>query len=73
MITGADFGPCAECRFYGPQEEHSEDRDRGTCHRYPPQLVVSGGNMVSQFPIVRATNGCGEFSRESPRNPMSMR
>lgn len=54
---------CASCRHWKDRTEPGDDERWGTCHRYPPvvQYTVDDGSF-SMWPIVEATESCGELS-----------
>jgi len=48
---------CGNCRHIRPAG------DLLYCHRYPPTAIRGDdGAMYSEFPIVQATDTCGEFA-----------
>lgn len=58
----SENGACWRCRWY-ESAECAENDEAGCCHRYPPQMVVSDGDMptTSWFPAVSCMEYCGEF------------
>ena len=57
-----DNGACWRCRWFEPDKD-AENEDVGWCNRYPPQMVVSDGNIptTSWFPSTTCIEYCGEF------------
>ena len=53
---------CQTCLYYQPRGV--EEKDTGTCRRYPPTVVFSiylTGNTESLFPTVHRGDFCGEW------------
>lgn len=53
---------CSDCRFFSPVENiHAhDDTARGECKRHPPTIIHGTGD-VGTWPIIEATEWCGEF------------
>lgn len=55
---------CGECEHFNPFPALEIPR-QGTCSRFPPtiQVVGSGMQQATMFPVVTAVNHCGEFKQ----------
>lgn len=51
---------CGQCKYY---LEGSPDVTRGSCQRYPPQLVVGISPITAIWPPVQSMQWCGEFAK----------
>jgi hypothetical protein len=51
---------CAGCRHYLANREN----EYGYCRRFPPIPASQDGNYATLWPVTRATEWCGEFSRQ---------
>jgi len=49
-------GHCGSCAHF----ESNEDRTAGFCVRFPPVVIMDGEGLCTVFPIVEASERCGE-------------
>lgn len=52
---------CSNCFFFVPDPDNNE---AGTCHRFPPTVVVDDESPLSIFPMIYSDAFCGEFYRK---------
>lgn len=51
---------CRSCVYY---KASTSEQNKGTCHRYPPQVAFYS-RVINRFPEVGATEWCGEHKRK---------
>lgn len=51
---------CGTCRHF----QQNEKDEFGYCRRYPPVPNIEDGATVTSWPVLHASDLCGEFSRK---------
>lgn len=53
---------CKGCKFSSDQQVYDLREEMYACKRFPPKIIADKrGEIVSQFPVVRANSWCGEY------------
>lgn len=60
MIAPVNQPCCRTCRFWSLMPLEDSERDYGVCRRSPPQFVEAGV-LNGAFPLIEATEWCGEY------------
>lgn len=53
---------CVDCAYYRPADVEDGPPRRGTCQRFPPQIIDNEFGQGAQWPEVERDDVCGEFS-----------
>lgn len=62
-LTPSSGVHCRTCKHYRDATETGDEEAAGECLRYPPKAMMDpDGEMFSAFPLVLASEHCGEHA-----------
>lgn len=60
---------CEGCVYVAPHPAWSESSGQLACRRYPPTALANHGAFMTQYPVVKAGDWCGEWRSQMPSPP----